>query len=158
MTHITKHNTKHEWKSDTSENSRIDFFVIRETISVNNLLESTCELICLKIGGRSNRVIVESFNVSGWEIRELFPYHFLVCHRGPVESNVWTCTLPHIVKGMVEWFFSGYEPFVNTESTDFLRANSIISTELIDLNEVTSELCSWGLKKSFWFINIFSYF
>ena len=50
MSHISKHDSKEEWESDTSKDRRIDLFVHWDTVGVNNLLEWPREVICLDVG------------------------------------------------------------------------------------------------------------
>jgi len=70
MTDITKHDSEEEGEGNDSKDTWVNFFVHWDTISVNDLLESGGEFIHLQISGRLNIVVLESLEVSGWELRE----------------------------------------------------------------------------------------
>ncbi len=45
MSNISKHDTEQEWEGHTGEHCRVHFFVCRDTVSVDNLLEYNSEFI-----------------------------------------------------------------------------------------------------------------
>lgn len=51
MNDITEHDTKEEGECHNGKDSRVDFFVIWDSIGINDLLESPCHFIGLKVSG-----------------------------------------------------------------------------------------------------------
>jgi hypothetical protein len=64
VTNITKHNTKQEGESDTSKDSRVHFFVGRNTIGVDNFLEGPCESIISEQARRFHMMV--NNHCEGW--------------------------------------------------------------------------------------------
>ena len=52
MTHISKHHSKQERERHDGEDCWVDFTISGNSISVNNLLEGVCQLVCLKVSWR----------------------------------------------------------------------------------------------------------
>lgn len=101
MSNITKHDTEQEWESYYGKYSRIDFLVHRDTIGVNDLLESSSELIWLDVCGWCNSVIFKSLKVSSGVVLEYFSDLSLLETGAPEISNVGSLTLSHIVQSVI---------------------------------------------------------
>lgn len=53
MTDVTKHDCEEEWECDDRKESRIDFLILRDTITVHDGLESLSKLVSpMERGGR----------------------------------------------------------------------------------------------------------
>lgn len=63
MANISKHHPKEEGKGDTSENSRIGFFVKRNTIGINNLLIHPGVVVGFDERGWLNGVFIEELEL-----------------------------------------------------------------------------------------------
>ena len=68
MTHISKHDSKLEGESDTSENCGVDFFIIWHTISINDLLKGPDAVITSERGGRCKRGVVNYIDLRSFDI------------------------------------------------------------------------------------------
>ena len=58
MPYIGEHDTKQERESDYPEQRRVDLLIVRNTISVSDLLEWSCELIYFEICRRCDIMVV----------------------------------------------------------------------------------------------------
>jgi hypothetical protein len=102
MTHITEHYSEQEWESNYSEYSWVYFLILWDTISVNDLLEYTCELISLYVSRWSDRVIFKSVEVSSRVVREHTSYFSFLDTRAPEVTDICGLTLLHVVQCMIE--------------------------------------------------------
>ena len=50
MTNVSEHDSKQEWEGHTCEETWVNFLVIWDTVCVNDLLESICELVSSEQG------------------------------------------------------------------------------------------------------------
>jgi hypothetical protein len=58
MANITEHDSKQEWECDASKHSWVYLLVVRDTVSVDNVLEGSSEFISLEHGGWLNIVAI----------------------------------------------------------------------------------------------------
>ena len=75
MHYIAKHDTKQEWEGDNRKYGRIDFFVQRNTISINNLLERPSKLIGFNIGRSDVNFFIKDFNLLDLKSSKFFLDH-----------------------------------------------------------------------------------
>ena len=109
MTYITKHDTEQEWEGHNSEHSWVYFLVVRDTISVDNLLEHHCDFVNSKMCGRFYSVILNL--LKSWDSVRII-LNFKLCHfsndffviilRNPAEPNIESILLLELVQRGVE--------------------------------------------------------
>lgn len=98
MTHISVHDTKQKWESNHGKDSRVDFFVHRNTIGINDLLEWHSKLVSLDMSGWLDGVVLVPLEVSCRVLSQHVPDLWLVLVGTPEVSNVSCLSLSHVVK------------------------------------------------------------
>lgn len=61
MRNITEHDSEHEREGDQSEQSWVGFLIARNSVSVDDLLGGSSEIVGFKVGGGSNTLIKGGF-------------------------------------------------------------------------------------------------
>lgn len=127
MNNITKHHSKLQWESNYCENCRVDFFIIRDSISVYDFLESISEFVCLEIGGfqKTLDISMDLFDLRRVNLsvlphllhflRKLFFKHW----RTPHKSNQNFISLFQMIQLKVYGLFLNDKPFVDVEKWVF---------------------------------------
>ena len=64
MTHITEHNTEEERESNACKYCRVDFFILGDTVSINNFLKWPCEFVNFEICRGLYFVVIKSLKIS----------------------------------------------------------------------------------------------
>lgn len=101
MAHVTVHHTEQEWEAYARNYSWVTFFICRNTVRVNNVLEDFGEFICLDVGWPGNGVSVIPLDACT-NIRSNSVINFLfLCLWSPVVSNEILVHYFHFVQCLV---------------------------------------------------------
>jgi hypothetical protein len=146
VAHISEHDSEQERESDASENCRVKFLILRDSVSVYDLLVDPCIVVSLDISGRSDVVIVVSFELSCRVVLEHISDDVFLVRRAPEISDVAAVSLLHHIHSVVERLFLGHEPLVDLEGANFLCTLVIVvhvvnlvlllSLDLVDLDQI----------------------
>ena len=74
MANISEHQAELEWESHTRKYSRVNFFVRRHTISVNNFLKGPSKCVIPEVGRGFSIMVFHFFKFRGTEIRVFVLY------------------------------------------------------------------------------------
>ena len=140
MAQITKHHSKEEWEGNNCKNSRVDFFMHRNSICVDDLLENFSKFIRFDIGGRLYAVIFGPLKICRSKYRQALSDLLLLLTWTPEIAYVGSFILPHQIKAVIDCSFFGYKPFVDLEAASDLLSPSFSARNLTDLNEIVFEL------------------
>ena len=92
MSQITEHDTEEEWEGNNSEDSWVYFAIVREAVSVDNVLEWLGEIIISEVGGWLNARVNQLSDLRTHDIAVLLKlsddiehFHF-IAHWNPAQA------------------------------------------------------------------------
>jgi len=120
VTNITEHDTEQEREGHYCENSRIDFLIVRDTISVYDLLEDPGDIVSSEKRRWLNTMIMDylklrDLNVSvlGFDPFNLSHCCFIVKIGNPAEANIEATFNLKFVQGRIKSLFFHDEHLVH---------------------------------------------
>jgi hypothetical protein len=116
MAYIAKHNTEQKWERDNRKYCRIDFFMHRYTIGIDDLLEDVNEFIRSDKSGWLDFMIFKTLKVSRAELQHVSTDHFLSVLRAPEITYVGALSKSRQIQTAIDGLFFSNEPFVNFEA------------------------------------------
>ena len=68
MTHVTEHHSEQERERHDIKQRRVDFFVTRDSVSVNDFLERSNKLVCPEESWWSKIMFFHVLDIKLWEL------------------------------------------------------------------------------------------
>lgn len=116
MADITEHNSEKEREGHCCKDCRVRFFIHRNSVSIDNLLECSGELIGFEICRSFDIVVIFSPNLSTVKLSKAVSHITFSMSRAPEVTNEYLVTLTHIIQRVIDSLLLCNKPLVDLDS------------------------------------------